>query len=231
MDDRQINEYFKKQAQNSQAGVILAVAGGILALYGLFFSQTATELMFFGGIVLVILIAFSRMYLGVHTPLDVGVSLLIALVMILVLRPIFTSAEENPRTMYILIAVMLACSLAYLCFVSFYPFPSDVDAHNLESGTKNAYNLLGALLGFAVAYPIERKYVKFDVKAVWWVQIIKTVVGLVVVIAIKELLKIPLVPLLGVNLCALVRYFLLVLVAVTVWPLTFPFFNKLNKKA
>jgi len=183
------------------------------------------------GIVIIALVSLSRMYLGVHTPLDVGVSLLIALVMILVLRPIFTSAEENPRTMYALIGVMLACSLAYLCFVSFYPFPSDVDAHNLESGTKNAYNLLGALLGFAVAYPIEKKYVKFDVKAVWWVQIIKTVVGLVVVIAIKELLKIPLVPLLGVNLCALVRYFLLVLVAVTVWPLTFPFFNKLNKKA
>ncbi|MBQ9120952.1 MAG: phosphatase PAP2 family protein [Clostridia bacterium] len=181
------------------------------------------------GIVIIALVSLSRMYLGVHTPLDVGVSLLIALVLVLVLRPLFVSEKENPKAMYILIAVMLAFAIFYLCFVSFYPFPSDVDTHNLESGTKNAYNLLGALLGFAIAYPIEKRYVNFDVKGVWWVQILKTVIGLGVVIAIKELLKIPLVPLLGTNLCALVRYFLLVFVAVVVWPMTFPFFNKLAK--
>lgn len=183
------------------------------------------------GIVLIALVSLSRMYLGVHTPLDVGVSLVLALVLVLVLRPVFVSEKENPRAMYVLIGVMLLCSLGYLLYVSFYPFPADVDPHNLESGTKNAYNLLGALLGFVVAYPLERKYVKFDVKGVWWVQILKTVLGLVVVIAVKELLKIPLVPLLGVNLCALVRYFLLVFIAVAVWPLTFPFFNRLSKRA
>ena len=182
------------------------------------------------SIVLIVLVSFSRMYLGVHTPLDVGVSLLIAAALVLILRPIFVRAEENPKTMYVLIGIMLACSIGYLCYVSFYPFPADVDAHNLESGTKNAYNLLGALLGFAVAYPIEKRYINFDVKGVWWVQILKTVLGLGVVIAVKELLKIPLVPLLGVNLCALVRYFLLVLIAVAVWPLTFPLFNKLAGK-
>ena len=132
--------------------------------------------------------------------------------------------------MYILIGVMLLCSISYLCYISFYPFPADVDAHNLESGTKNAYNLLGALLGFAVAYPIERRYIRFDVKGVWWVQVLKTVIGLGLIIAVKELLKIPLVPLIGTNLCAMVRYFLLVVIAVAVWPLTFPYFNKLSKK-
>lgn len=182
------------------------------------------------SIVIITLVAFSRMYLGVHTPLDVGVSLLIALVMVLALRPIFVSEKENPKAMYILIGTMILVSVGYLCFVSFYSFPADVDAYNLEHGTKNAYNLLGALIGFAIAYPIEKKYINFDVKSVWWVQILKVVLGLVCVIAIKELLKIPLVPLLGVNLCALVRYCLLVAFAIAVWPLTFPFFNRLSKK-
>lgn len=182
------------------------------------------------GIVIIVLVSLSRMYLGVHTPLDVGVSLALALVLVLALRPVFVSNKENPKAMYILIGVMLLCSISYLCYVSFYPFPADVDAHNLESGTKNAYNLLGALLGFAVAYPIERRYIRFDVKGVWWVQVLKTVIGLGLIIAVKELLKIPLVPLIGTNLCAMVRYFLLVVIAVAVWPLTFPCFNKLSKK-
>ena len=34
------------------------------------------------GIVIIALVAFSRMYLGVHTPLDVGVSLALALVLV-----------------------------------------------------------------------------------------------------------------------------------------------------
>ena len=182
------------------------------------------------GIVIIALVSLSRMYLGVHTPLDVGVSLAIALVLVLILRPVFVSEKENPKAMYIMIGVMLLCSIGYLCYVSFYPFPADVDAHNLESGTKNAYNLLGALLGFAVAYPIERRYIKFDVKGVWWVQILKAVIGLGLVVAAKELLKIPLLPLLGVNLCALARYFLMVVMAVAVWPLSFPYLNKLSKK-
>ena len=99
--------------------------------------------------------------------------------------------------------------------------------YNAANGTTS---FLGALLGFAVAYPIERRYIKFDVKGVWWVQVLKTVIGLSLIIAVKELLKIPLVPLIGTNLCALVRYFLLVAIAVAGWPLTFPYFNKLSKK-
>lgn len=182
------------------------------------------------GIVIIVLVSFSRMYLGVHTPLDVGVSLLIALVMVLAFRPLFVSKEENPKAMYILIGAMIAISLAYLCFVSFYPFPSDVDAYNLEHGAKNAYNLLGALIGFAIGYPIERKHIRFDEKGVWWVQILKVVLGLGCVLIIKEVPKSLLISLLGVNLGALIRYLLLVIFAIAVWPLTFPFFNRLAKK-
>ena len=47
-------------------------------------------------VVLTVLIAFSRMYLGVHTPLDVGVSFLIAAVLVLVVYPLMEEAERRP---------------------------------------------------------------------------------------------------------------------------------------
>ena len=86
---------------------------------------------------------FSRMYLGVHTPLDVVVSVGLALALIFGLYPIIHKAFENKTAMRILLGRKVLLSLGLLLFVSFYKFPQDVDAHNLASGTKTAYKMVG----------------------------------------------------------------------------------------
>lgn len=48
---------------------------------------------------LALVIAFSRMYLGVHTPADVGVSLVLAAALVLGLYPLMRRAQEKPRYM------------------------------------------------------------------------------------------------------------------------------------
>lgn len=182
-------------------------------------------------IALCVLIPFSRMYLGVHTPLDVGVSILIALALIFLIRPIIYKAEEKPIVMYIFLGAMLALSIAYLLYVELYDFGNKVDALNYESALKNAYTLLGALLGMIVAYPIEKKFVNFDVKGKWYTQIFKTAVGLGIVLGIKELLKLPLNAIFPEQTVArAIRYAIMVFVAVAVYPLTFKYFKRLEDK-
>ena len=39
--------------------------------------------------VLIVLVAFSRMYLGVHTPLDVGVSCVLGILLLVIFHPVF----------------------------------------------------------------------------------------------------------------------------------------------
>lgn len=179
-------------------------------------------------IAICILVPFSRMYVGVHTPLDVTVGSLIAVVLVFALKPIIY--KNDGKYFPWLIGFMTVIAIGYLCYVEFFPFPADVDAHNLESGTKNAYTLLGCLLGLIVAYTVDVKWVKFQVKAVWWAQILKVLGGLVVVLAIKEGLSVPLASLFGYYPGRLVRYFLIVVVAGCVWPLTFRFFDNLGVK-
>ena len=59
-------------------------------------------------IVIIVLVAFSRMYLGVHTPLDVFVSLGIALVLVLALYPMFKTEERFEKFMpYLVIAAIV----------------------------------------------------------------------------------------------------------------------------
>lgn len=182
----------------------------------------------YGALAVAILVPFSRMYIGVHTPLDVVVAALMAVALILLLRPVFS--EKNRKYIPILLGVMLVLALAYFCFITFYQFPTDIDPHNLESGTKNAYTLLGALLGLLTVYIVDEKWIQFPTKAVWWAQIIKVAIGFALVLLVKSGLKGVLTMLLGEYPGRAVRYYLIVIVAGIVWPLSFKFFSKLGKK-
>ena len=178
-----------------------------------------------------ILVPLSRMYLGVHTPADVGVSVAVALVLIFVLYPIVNKVLEKPKYMRIYLAVLIALAAAFLAFVLLYPFPADIDMHNYESGIKNAYKILGCILGLWVSFEIDEHYTHFETKGSWWVQILKLVPGLLVLLAIKSGLKAPLYALCGGSYIADgIRYFLITAVAGGVWPMTFKLWSKLDKK-
>ncbi len=177
-----------------------------------------------------ILVPFSRMYLGVHTPMDVCVSVILALTLVFGLYPIIRMSTDNNKIMRILFASMTAFAVAFLIFVSVYPFPSDVDVSNLEHGTQNAYKMLGCMLGLWFSFEIDERYIHFETKAVWWIQILKVFIGVIPIIAVKSALKEPLYMIIPNEYIAdAVRYFLLTVVAGCLWPMTFKWFSKISK--
>ena len=176
-------------------------------------------------IVIAVLVPFSRMYLGVHTPADVLVGSACSVAMIFGFR--FMIKGKGIPMMF---GVMGALAVGFICFVEFFPFPADIDAHNYASGLKNAYTLSGCILGMAIAYFVDKKWVNFPVKAIWWAQILKTAVGLGLVLAVKSGTKSVLNAMLGTSWGTFARYFLIVMVAGILWPLTFRWFSKLGKK-
>ncbi len=188
-----------------------------------------------GMVALCVLVPLSRMYLGVHTPADVGVSILIAIALVFGFYPLFRRAMENPALMMGILAALTALMVAYLCYVCLHTFPEGVylpeNVGNLESARKNGFTLLGCILGLLVIYPIDLKWLRFETKAVWWAQILKAVGGLALVLAAKELLRFPLDAILPADSWArMLRYFLIVIVGGLLWPMTFRFFSKLGQK-
>ena len=180
------------------------------------------------GIVICVLVPFSRMYLGVHTPADVLVGSALSLVLIFALYPLVYRNEG--RGFKWVLAVMLAMAMAYVVYVEKYPFPADVDVVNLNHGQENAYTLLGSIIAICVVYLLDSKWVRFDTKAVWWAQILKAVLGIGLALLVKEGLKAPLNEMMPALTARAVRYFLTVLVVGGLWPLTFPYFAKLGRK-
>lgn len=178
-------------------------------------------------VVMCILVPFSRLYLGVHTLSDVLVSLVIALSLIFVGYPIFKKAENSPKLMYtILIAMTFLVTISLLYFV----LGNHPKNENLTSAIKNACTLLGCILGLIVVYTVDRKN-NFPTDAVWWVQIIKVIGGIALVLIVKEGLRTPF-ELIFVNtfVARAARYFMVVITGGVIWPLTFPWFSKIGKK-
>jgi len=184
-------------------------------------------------VAVVVLVAFSRMYLGVHTPLDVSVSLAIGAVLVFALYPLFKYAEKNEKAYYYIFSAFFLVTLAYLAFALIFPNYVTIEAgqeHNVESALHNACTILGATAGILIAFPIETKFIKFDEKAPLLGQVLKLLVGVAVVVGLKSGLKV----LFGGDDEMLVfralRYCLIVVFSVGVYPLTFKWFAKIGKK-
>lgn len=197
-------------------------------LYGGMARSSKQRAVQIGAVVLFLLIAFSRMYLGVHTPKDVLVSMLIGIALVLILYPVIEKSRTKPVFMYLTIGFAFALTLGNLLFVELANFPADVDTVNLTDAKENAWKLLAAVTGICLIYPIDRKWINFDTKAVWWAQILKILGGLLIVILIKSLLKAPLNALLGASIGGFLRYLFMVLAAGLAWPMTFKYFAKLK---
>jgi undecaprenyl-diphosphatase len=206
-----------------------------VGLFGGIARATKIRALRMGMIVLAVLVALSRMYLGVHTPADVLVSVAVALFLVFAAYPLFKKAEKSPRVMYGILFSFLGLMVAYILFVMLYRFPEAVyhvdEVHNLISARENGFTLLGCAVGLIVVYAVDQKWTHFDTKAVWWAQVLKVTGGLALVVAVKALLKTPLNVLLVNEFAARsVRYFLMVVVGGALWPMTFKFFAGLGKK-
>jgi membrane-associated phospholipid phosphatase len=134
----------------------------------------------------VLLVGFSRLYLGVHTLADVIASLAItSLVAWGVSRLMHESGADRDRSLAIALAVVAAAVTAVV--VVAMPFADGlVEQGYLADCLKTA----GAGAGFAIGMCIERSYIRFTVLAkgfVW--QVAKLALGIVGVLVIKEGLK------------------------------------------
>ena len=175
-----------------------------------------------------VLVPLSRMYLGVHTPSDVLVGSGMALICLSIFLPLFR--EDDGSRIPKILGVLAVLGVAFVLYTELWPFPEDIDPRNLESAVKNSYTLLGALLGMIVVWYVDRSWLNFPTEAVWYAQILKFLGGLILVLLVKSALKAPLEAILPVYPARMARYFLVVLTAGILWPMTFFRFSRMGRQ-
>lgn len=183
----------------------------------------------FSCIALILLVALSRMYLGVHTPLDVIVSLGTGILTVALLVWLFKRFESNRRAKVIIGLSVLLLNVALVLYVFLAPARAGNVAAFDAHGQKAACTLLGTVLGILLSWWVDDTHTHFQVKAVWWAQILKYAVGLGLVMAVRLGFKPVLQAVFGdTSLADSVRYFLMALVGGTLWPMTFPLWSRLG---
>jgi undecaprenyl-diphosphatase len=210
--------------------------GAACTFLGIARTTKKTRLCGIGLIVLVLLVGFSRMYLGAHYLSDVVVGLAIGVASVLVMYPILERAKGSVKFMYGFLCVLLLITLGYLAFVELWPFPEEVrimdpitKTSNWENALKNAWTLLGCVLGIFVSYTADRK-TNFSEKAPLLGQICKVVLGLAILIGLRMGLKAVFSLISDDLFWNALRYFCMVVFAGAVWPLTFPLWAKVGAK-
>ena len=180
---------------------------------------------------LALLIPFSRLYLGVHTPLDVGVSFLIGWLLVLAFYPLLEEIGHRGEVLERIWLILLVPAALFLLYALRVRAGASGDAANFDHAVKTAWSMLGLVIGAIVSVFADRHYTRFETQAVWWAQILKVVLGLALTLAVRVALKAPLTAAFGANSVGDgIRYFAVVLMAGTLWPMTFGWFSLMGRK-
>lgn len=137
--------------------------------------------MYIAGSILIFLVAVSRLYLGVHWPLDVVCGAALGILWVFVTNLMFNYAERTGRKYIFLIFIIPMLALLPVFTVPDY------------------YKTTGTALAFFIGYVIEPKYIKYDVRASLPIQALKLVIGIGVLMLIRIFLNTLLLNLIGVS--------------------------------
>ena len=143
---------------------------------------------------LILAIPLSRIYLGAHFPTDLlGGYVLGALVFFLFLR--LDSLLESWFTQKGLLYQLCVSMGLPVLLILFVP-----------SGNEGLLTALGALMGVATGVVLERRWVRFSSEGRWWQQMIRYLVGIVILVGVWLGLRFAFAQLEPADLCRVIRY-------------------------
>jgi len=118
------------------------------------------------------LVGLARIYRGAHWPVDVLGGMAIGIGLVWVALTIYHTWDRRPLSLPLWGQLALGV-VAPLGLFAIYPKTS---------------MQMGAALGMVTGFILERRYVGFPVRVPWWKQVLKVLIGLVVLVALQMLL-------------------------------------------
>ena len=129
------------------------------------------------------LVAFSRIYFGVHTPQDILVGSAAGVLVMFLTGKLMVWFESHPDKDILIAVIGIAIAIASAVFSALKPYPADFDANGklLVDGLKMAndtFKAVGWISAFFVGWVLERRFVGFTTDAPLMKRVTRLAVGL-----------------------------------------------------
>jgi membrane-associated phospholipid phosphatase len=171
----------------------------------------------------VMLVAFSRNYLGVHTPQDVFVAICESVICLLIMSKIFNYIEANPEKEDLFLIAGIVFGFVSIAYVTFKPYPMTyVDGKLLVDPQKmmnDGYGDIAFLIAFCIGRFIERKWIQFKPAGINAKGIILCVIGMVIFVLLNNNIGAPLDQMLGSHWGHFARRLITILFYMALYPL------------
>ena len=134
-------------------------------------------------LVIVALVAFSRIFLGVHTPQDILVGIGAGILVMWLTGKLMSWVETHPEKDWIVVCVGIGLTAALAVYAAVKPYPEDYDANGklIVDGAKMAndtFKAVGWVVAFLTGWVLERRFVGFSTEVSVQKKLMRAVSGL-----------------------------------------------------
>ena len=139
-------------------------------IYGSVFEHTKNSKKWLATLCIVVLAltAFSRNFLGVHTPQDVVVALIESTLILIFTKIVADKVSGDDKKLDRLTLLGLVFVICSFCYIYFKPYPLDYVEGVLlvdpKVMMKDSFSACGGFLGFLLATYLQRHYIHYSIK-------------------------------------------------------------------
>lgn len=160
-----------KEAQSTSSGYSFPSAhtSAAMTIYGeiAIWQKSRKKLVAF-LIIMILLTGFARNWLGAHSFIDVFAAYIIALVLMILERPIEKWVASGKNRDYVLVALIIAMCLAIVVYAALKSYPMDYDLNGAllvdpVKTRKDAFASCGLLMGWAICWIYHRRWSCYEV--------------------------------------------------------------------
>lgn len=181
-------------------------------------------------ILLTLLTAFSRNWLGVHTLADTAGAIFFACFSVFIATCIEKYIKKNPKAFLPAVILAIASALFSIAFICLKPYPKEcgelVDIYAMQT---DSFKSAGVLLGFACGVYIEQRFVNFSNSGKMSERIVRFIVGFAAISALYTFVFPIIFSPFGEHWGKLLKYFFLMLSVLALYPAVFSYFS--NRKS
>lgn len=176
-------------------------------------------------VIMIVLTAFSRNWLGCHTLADVLAAILVAAVSLCAVNLLIFWFSRHQDKDILICALGIIISAVILAAMTFKPYAAIENPYPLVT---DCYTACGISCGMLLGWVMERRLVGFTTDVARRTKILRAVSGILVVVAVY-LASGALLSFLGDHFAHLVKYFLVFFVIIFVHPLAFTLIERRRK--